>query len=92
MRIDEKLAIDAFKTNKESHIIIHHDICRTKCTKKNCLSVCPGHLYEYDEETKEIKVEYAGCLECGTCKIACKDGAIEWTYPRGDYGVQYRYG
>lgn len=92
MRIDEKLAIDAFKTNKESHIIIHHDICRTKCNKKYCLSVCPGHLYEYDEATKEIKVEYAGCLECGTCKIACKDGAIEWTYPMGDYGVQYRYG
>jgi ferredoxin like protein len=92
MRIDEKLAIDAFKTDKESHIIIHHDICRTKCIVKHCLSVCPGHLYEYDEETREIKVEYTGCLECGTCKIACIENAIEWMYPRGDYGVQYRYG
>jgi ferredoxin like protein len=92
MRIDQKLAIDAFKTDKESHIVIHHKICRTKCTVKYCLSVCPGHLYEYDEETREIKVEYAGCLECGTCKIACEENAIEWIYPRGDYGVQYRYG
>jgi len=92
MKIDEKLAIDAFKTDKESHIIIHHEICRTKCTVKYCLSVCPGHLYEYDEKVREMKVEYAGCLECGTCKIACEEDAIEWIYPRGDHGVQYRYG
>ncbi len=92
MRIDEKLAIDAFKTDKESHIRINHDICRTKCTVRHCLFVCPGHLYEYNRESDEIKVEYTGCLECGTCKIACRDGAIEWTYPRGEYGVQYRHG
>ncbi|MBA4390054.1 MAG: hypothetical protein C0399_03865 [Syntrophus sp. (in: bacteria)] len=92
MKIEEKLAIDAFKTDKESHIRINHDICRTKCTLKYCLSVCPGHLYEYNEEMKEITVEYAGCLECGTCRIACQKGAIEWVYPRGEYGVQYRYG
>jgi ferredoxin like protein len=92
MRIDEKLVIDAFKTDRESHITIDHDICRTKCTAKYCLFVCPGHLYEYDTESDEIRVEYAGCLECGTCKIACSDGAIEWAYPRGEYGVQYRHG
>ena len=92
MKIEEKLAIDAFKTDKESHIRINHDICKSKCTLKYCLSVCPGHLYEYNEETKEIAVEYAGCLESGTCKIACQEEAIEWVYPRGEYGVQYRYG
>lgn len=92
MRIEEKLAIDAFKTDKESHITINNDICRTKCTFKYCLSLCPGHLYEYNEERKEITVEYAGCLECGTCRIACQEGAIEWVYPRGEYGIQYRYG
>jgi ferredoxin like protein len=92
MRIDEKLAIDAFKTDKESHITIHQDICRTKCAVRYCIAVCPGHLYEYDEVTREIRIEYAGCLECGTCKIACEENAIEWKYPRGEHGVQYRYG
>jgi ferredoxin-like protein FixX len=44
------------------------------------------------EETGEIHIEFAGCQECGTCKIACPHGALEWHYPRGEYGVQYRYG
>ena len=39
-----------------------------------------------------MTVEYAGCLECGTCLIACNEGALSWSYPKGDYGVQYRFG
>ena len=92
MKIDEKLAVNAFKSDKQSHIVIDQEICRTRCTARHCLFVCPGHLYEYDEQKKELRVEHAGCLECGTCKMACEYGAIVWTYPRGDYGVQYRYG
>jgi ferredoxin like protein len=37
-------------------------------------------------------VEFAGCLECGTCMVACIYGSIKWHYPRSGYGVQYRYG
>ncbi|HOV90088.1 MAG TPA: 4Fe-4S dicluster domain-containing protein [Syntrophorhabdaceae bacterium] len=92
MRVDEKLALDAFRTCKESHIKINHEICRTRCKIKYCLFVCPGHLYTLNEENNEIVVEFAGCLECGTCKIACSEGAIEWQYPNGEYGVQYRFG
>jgi ferredoxin like protein len=92
MRIDEKLAIDAFKTDKESHIKINHEICRSKCKVKYCLFICPGHLYSYNEETDEVVVEFAGCLECGTCKVACIEDAIDWTYPKGEFGVQYRFG
>ncbi|HNY70991.1 MAG TPA: 4Fe-4S dicluster domain-containing protein [Syntrophorhabdus sp.] len=92
MKVEEKLALDAFKTDKESHITINQEICRAKCKEKNCIVVCPGHLYSYNEENNEMVVEFAGCLECGTCKIACPEGAITWVYPKGDFGVQYRYG
>ncbi|HEX2967384.1 MAG TPA: 4Fe-4S dicluster domain-containing protein [Syntrophorhabdaceae bacterium] len=92
MKIDEKLALNYFKTDKQSHITVNQEICRTKCKMRYCLFVCPGHLYEYDEEMKEMRVEYAGCLECGTCKLACDCGALTWEYPKGDFGVQYRHG
>ena len=70
MKVEEKLAINAFKTDNESHITINQEICRTKCTVRYCIAVCPGHLYSYNEENNEMVVEFAGCLECGTCKIA----------------------
>ncbi len=92
MTIEEKLALDAFKTDGESHIHIDHEVCRSRCTTRYCMTVCPGHLYSFNEDSKEMVVEYAGCLECGTCRVACLEGAIHWVYPRGEFGVQYRYG
>jgi len=91
MTIEEKLALDAFKTDKESHILIDNNTCAS-CTLRPCLFVCPAHLYALNEETNEMTVEYAGCLECGTCLIACSKEALSWSYPRGEYGIQYRFG
>lgn len=92
MKVEEKLALDAFRNDTESHIIINQEICRSKCSTRYCVVACPGHLYSYNEENGEMVVEFAGCLECGTCKIACLEGAIAWVYPKGEFGVQYRHG
>jgi ferredoxin like protein len=86
-----KLTIDIFKIDQESHIVIHQEICR-KCKLKPCLRICPGGLYSMNKETGELVVEYTGCLECGSCRVACTSGALTWSFPRGGFGVQYRYG
>jgi ferredoxin like protein len=91
VKIEEKIAIDAIKNDKESHIKLDQGLCG-KCRERFCIRVCPGHLYSLSEETGEMVVEYAGCLECGTCKIACIYGSVAWEYPKGEFGVQYRYG
>jgi ferredoxin like protein len=90
INIKDKLALDAFKTDNQSHLEVDQEICR-KCDTKCCLYVCPARVYTLDEEGK-IKVEFEACLECGTCLMACPDDAIMWNYPRGGFGVQYRYG
>ena len=87
----DKLSLDFFKNDQESHIIIHQEVCRG-CEFKPCISICPGGLYSVSEETGEVLIEYAGCLECGSCRVACPHGALEWNYPRGGFGVQFRYG
>jgi len=34
-----------------------------------------------------------GCLECGTCRIICDDYRnVDWEYPRGGYGVLFKFG
>lgn len=87
----DKLSIDIFKNDEESHIIIRQEICQ-ECEFKPCLSICPAGLYSVNEETGEILIEYTGCLECGSCRVGCPSEALEWNYPRGGFGVQYRYG
>ena len=91
MKVEEKIALDAVKNDKETHIALDQKVCAA-CRDRWCIHACPGHLYSLNEETGEMVVEYAGCLECGTCMIVCVYGSVSWRYPRGEYGVQYRYG
>jgi len=91
MNVETKLGLDVFKIDKDAHIIIDQEICRS-CEDKFCLYVCPGKLYSVNRETEEMEVECSGCLECGSCRIACIHGALEWNYARGGFGIQYRFG
>jgi len=91
MEIKARLGLNAYKLDKESHIRVDHRICRERCEIKYCLYVCPAKVYSLGGEG-EIEVDYDGCLECGTCLIVCPHGALEWHYPRGGFGVQYRFG
>ena len=48
-----------------------------------------------DKQALELLVKAcpAGCLECGTCRILGLGSALEqWEYPRGTFGVEFRYG
>jgi ferredoxin like protein len=33
-----------------------------------------------------------GCLECGTCRYVCGNEVLDWHYPEGGTGVQFRFG
>jgi ferredoxin like protein len=90
-KVEEKIALNAIRNDTKSHITLNQSIC-AGCKERMCVIVCPGHLYSLNEETGEMVVEYAGCLECGTCLIACTHGSVTWDYPSGECGVQYRFG
>ena len=92
MNIESKLGLNVFQIDTEQpHIRINQEICQTRCAIRYCLSVCPANLYTLNEKG-EVVVDYEGCLECGTCWIACREEALTWQYPRAGYGVQYRFG
>ena len=90
MKITEKLALDAFKNDKESHILLDQKLCHA-CKERFCIYACPANLYSLTEKG-EMVVEFAGRLECGTCMIACIYGSVKWRYPKSGFGVQYRCG
>jgi ferredoxin like protein len=92
LNIEAKLGLDVFQVDGEQpHIRIDQAICQTRCAIRYCLHVCPAHLYTLND-AGQVSVNYEGCLECGTCWIACQHEALTWQYPRAGYGVQYRFG
>jgi ferredoxin like protein len=89
MAIEDKLTTTRFNVDKEPHIKVNAEICET-CPEKVCLYVCPAQNYVLSEN--KVVFSWQGCLECGACRLACNRGAIDWSYPRGGFGVCLRYG
>lgn len=92
MRIEEKLFTVGFKPDESaSHLVVRsQEVCLRACEKKYCTLFCPAQVYKW--EADRLAVGYEGCLECGACRIGCPFGNIDWRYPRGGFGLQYRYG
>ncbi len=56
------------------------------------VKICPAGCYSRTE-AGQVEVAPDGCLECGTCRIVCAGtGEIEWNYPRGGYGILFKFG
>jgi len=90
--IPERLATVRFTIDEDaSHIEVLQDVARRTGTGELLVRVCPAHVYT-DEPDGTIGVEYAACLECGTCLAVAAPGALSWHYPRGGFGVAYREG
>jgi ferredoxin like protein len=92
LNMDEKMATVHFNINKkEAHITVKKELC-SRCEIKPCLSGCPAENYTWEEGKNELAFNYEGCLECGCCRFVCPLDAIEWSYPRGGFGVTYMWG
>lgn len=89
MTMEERLALNKYDVDTEPHIRLKEEVCQA-CEPRVCLYVCPAECFKLREN--KITFAYEGCLECGSCHIACDKGAIEWSYPRGGFGVAYEYG
>jgi len=91
MRIEDKLFLDRFHVNDEPHLrIMDVAICMEKCPDQPCLYFCPANVYRMDRD--RIRVAYEGCIECGSCRIACPHLNIDWQFPKGGYGISHKFG
>ena len=88
VNIDDKLFLNTYNADTVSHLIIKDKGICANCVEKACTEFCPAGVYQYKDS--EIVVGFEGCLECGACRIACPHNNIDWNYPRGGFGVQFR--
>jgi ferredoxin like protein len=84
--LEEKLFLVRRKKDRQSHIKINSKKC-WNCSHKICLIICPAKAYEKNH--RKIEFSYENCLECGTCRVACTEGAITWENPRGGFGISF---
>ena len=89
LTLEERMRTVRFRVDTEPHIRVHAEIC-DDCTVRSCIYVCPANLFTPLDDGG-ILFNYEECFECGACYIVCnREGAIEWSYPRGGYGVTFR--
>lgn len=85
--IENKLYKVKYKTDSKCHLNPNNSKC-LQCIDKVCTIICPANVYNYNETEKKLTVSYEKCLECGACKLICKN--IEWVYPSSGKGVNFK--
>lgn len=91
VNVDEALSGNKYNVDEENAHIELVDNPDLEEFKKLVL-LCPAALYKIDEDGT-TSFDYAGCLECGTCRIACGDTIIKkWENPQPTMGIEYRQG
>lgn len=87
--ISERLTTLAYVVDETPHIVVDGSRCRD-CGAHPCLRFCPAECFTANE-TGSIDYYYVGCVECGACLLLCAGDAVQWDYPKGGYGISYRF-
>ncbi|NLI92364.1 MAG: ferredoxin family protein [Peptococcaceae bacterium] len=92
VNVDQKLGIDKFHVDEgNAHIVLKKDKIDMQEYQKLMIA-CPAGLYKIDENGNP-QFDYAGCLECGTCRVLCGKTILEkWEFPQGTMGIEFRFG
>ncbi len=86
-----KLGLDVFKPVTVPHIKIRPGMEKDP-RLKSTVRICPAGLYSENECGEVMLATIDGCLECGTCRLTCGTEVLDWNYPEGGAGVQFRFG
>ncbi|MBM7824794.1 ferredoxin like protein [Arcanobacterium pluranimalium] len=87
-----RLGSNVYETDEEySHIEVNQELAKATGAGKLLVQVCPARVYA-QEADGTISVEYAACLECGTCLAVAPAGVLKWHYPQSSMGIVFREG
>ncbi|MFT8929730.1 MAG: ferredoxin family protein [Sporolactobacillus sp.] len=92
VNVDQKLGLNKFTVDEEHPHITVTAGRADRAELQKLMNACPAGLYHLNEDGT-IRFDYAGCLECGTCRVLCGKTLLDkWQFPEGTFGVAYRYG
>jgi electron transfer flavoprotein-quinone oxidoreductase len=80
--IAERIAKLKYNDDIFSHIKVEDP---TTDFMKKMVNICPTKCYTIEQE--KVMLQHEGCIECGSCALE-----TGWKHPRGEKGIEYRYG
>ena len=91
-RVEEKLYQNRYLVDAgRPHIVVApHDTPSKELLLLD--EALPGRVLR-GQRQGQVEISPDGCLECGTCRVIAEpSGALTWAYPRGGYGVLFKFG
>jgi len=91
--IEKKLSLNRYRVDAgRPHIKIKDaEVCATRCAAQQCVVCCPAGCW--GSEARQVSLITDGCVESGACRIVCDEFPnVDWNYPRGGFGILYKFG
>jgi ferredoxin like protein len=90
--LEDRLYTVKYEDPGDSHLDVKiPGICEDKCRERACVTACPADVWREGDDGVP-RIAYENCLECGTCRFACPNDNVVWTYPEHGSGVTYKKG
>ena len=80
--ISDRIAGLSYNDDHQSHIKV---LTPQSEFMKKIVTLCPAKCYS--EEDNRVLIQHEGCVDCGTCSQE-----TQWRHPRGEKGIQYKFG
>ena len=92
VRLEEKLYQNRYLVDEGRPHVCLSDPALVSSTLQQLATVCPAGCWTVaDDGTMQATLD--GCLECGTCRLLAEpEGTMAWRYPRGGFGIAYKFG
>jgi ferredoxin like protein len=91
VNVEEKLFQNRYRVDAgRPHIRIREQAACEGCEAKPCVVCCPAGCWRLEAGKVDVVVD--GCLECGTCRVVCAPQNVDWAFPRGGFGILFKFG
>jgi len=92
VKVEDKLYYNRYLVDAgRPHIRVHPHTTPSE-ELKSLVRLCPAGCYA-ENDRGQVEITPDGCMECGTCRVvAGATDDIEWNYPRGGFGVLFKFG
>ncbi|QWT45972.1 ferredoxin family protein [Azospira inquinata] len=91
VNVEEKLFQNRYRVDSgRPHIHIKNAATCATCDTQSCVWCCPAGCWRLENGKVDLVTD--GCLECGTCRVVCAPKNVDWNYPRGGFGILFKFG